>query len=241
MTDDRLPVRNLVDVHLADAVVADGCPICSMRRRAEQAYVRSLLWEGVNDRAIREELDRAGGYCARHTHVLLADSRRQSGPAVGAAILFQAILRLRLEALATIRSSRGRRRRGTLAAASRVPRCPVCGVSDEAAKRAMDAIVAQLGDARWVAALERARFCLADFAATWSAAGSAADGDAWRHVVDAQLERIERVRDLLERFAYHNSADRRHLLTDEERASVAQAEALLAGDTAPRDVGRRPA
>jgi hypothetical protein len=221
----------MADVPVADAVAAPGCPVCTLRRRAEATEIRSLLWENVNDVRIRAELDRAGGYCPRHTRAVRAASREQSGPPIGAAILYQAILRQRLSALEAAGSSSGRRgRRGSRAADLDPPRCPVCRTIDGAAARAIDALIARLGDERWVVALGHAEFCLDHLTATWGAAEAARADEGWRLVAQAQIERIESIRARLEAYAHHNSADRRHLLTIHERAAVEQAERLLAGD-----------
>ena len=48
-------------------------------------------------------------------------------------------------------------------------------------------------------------------------------------VVDAQLARLDDLRARLEGFAHHSAQDRRHLLTDEERAAADEASRVLGG------------
>ena len=88
----------------------------------------------------------------------------------------------------------------------------------------------------WQRALVSADLCLADLMAV--AASEASDGGRGGRsaVMDAQLGRLTEVVNLLEQFAHHNSHDRRHLVSDEEREAVRRAERLLAGGTDPEEV-----
>ncbi|HRU05698.1 MAG TPA: DUF6062 family protein [Candidatus Brocadiia bacterium] len=59
------------------------CAFCHLLERDNRRYVESLLYEHVNDPALRAELARKGGFCPRHAHQLAA-----VGDGLGAARLY---------------------------------------------------------------------------------------------------------------------------------------------------------
>ena len=235
----------MVDAQLVEALQARGCPVCHLRRKAELDHIRSFLWENVNDPTARRELRASGGTCGRHSRALLTASREQSGPPIGAAIVFEAMLRQRLERLEALRSSRGRSRRR---AADLRPRRPLVrsarpGSAPPTISSALSSSISESPDAaqsiEWRSALMTADLCLADL--TVFAASEASDGGrgARSAVVEAQLGRLADVVELLERFVHHNSHDRRHLVSDDEREAVRRAERLLAGEIDSEEVSSR--
>ena len=100
-----------------------------------------ILAESVNDRGFRRDLDRARGFCAAHTHDVLAADRRESGGTVAAAILFGAVANVRGQELEGAVSQRGRTRSNRLAASGRPPDCPACAESAAAEGHARSAAV----------------------------------------------------------------------------------------------------
>ena len=136
----RLPARDIGDVRLADHVEAGGCPICAARADAIARFIDAMLWESVNDVAFRRELDAARGFCEPHSGAVLAADRAQSGSALGASILFRAVLTIRLReaeraASATGRTRRDRRGTRRFRACPSAPRAAPRVLADEPAGR----------------------------------------------------------------------------------------------------------
>lgn len=73
---------------------AKTCPLCEMRERSNRRYFDSLLYENVNDPALRKHLMESGGFCARHAGIML-----EFGDGLGIAILYQDQLKQTLEFL----------------------------------------------------------------------------------------------------------------------------------------------
>lgn len=224
----RLPIEGLGDISLADLLHQDGCPICRLRRDSSDRYLRALLWEGVNDIGFRERLTAGRGFCRTHARAVLATDRAQSGGSLGAAILLASATRTRLGELKRLPASRTRRTRDTVRAALQPPDCPICGHVATAERMAVERLLARLAEPAWLEAIASAELCLNDLLRVWS---TATDGrnERWPEVAAAQLTRIERVVTRLDSFAHHNSHDRRHLLTDSERAAADDAAAFLGG------------
>ncbi len=211
-----LPVRDLADAPLAPLFGQGGCPLCARAAAIEERFIDAMLDESVNDVRFRGELDEARGFCGRHTPAVLERNRRTTG-SLSAAILFAAVLRVRLAELNDVRrAGRGRSRR--LAAAAAQPACPVCDRSRRGVTDATETLVRLSADPAWEAALARAEVCLVHLVALMAAAQR--PPDAWARVEQAQVERLSALLELVDAFAHHSSDDRRHLLTDEERASV---------------------
>lgn len=225
----RLTVLDVVDVRLLAAIESGGCVVCRVRARATQGMLDAIIAERVLDIGFREGLERDHGFCRRHVAGLLAADRRASG-ILGSSILFEAIVDRRLAALRDVAALRGRRRRNRLASARKRPPCLVCVEGARAAETAVSRLAERCADPGWAAVVGELPLCLDDLGAFMAAAGdfpSAAIG------VARQLERVEAIRARLAAYAHHSAADRRHLLTDEERAAADDASRLLGGD-APR-------
>jgi hypothetical protein len=220
-----LPARDLVDVRLAAAIDEGGCAICVVRARAERAMLDSIIAERVLDLGFRNGLEREHGFCRRHVAALIVADRRSSG-ILGSSILYEAMLRRRLAAIGEALGTRGRRRRGRLEAAVRRPPCLVCGEGVNAVEVAAARLAERTADPAWDAAAAAIPFCLDDLVIVLAAIG---DDPGATPVVDAQLARLEDLRARLEGYADHSAQDRRHLVTDGERAAADEAARLLGG------------
>jgi hypothetical protein len=233
----RLPVRSIGDVRLAAILESLGCPLCSVREDAARRYVDTVLAESVNDVGFRARLAAGRGFCRPHTRQVLEANRASGGGTLGTAILVASTLRVRLGELASLpptRRARDRRARMSVANAARPPDCPVCeqmGIDDSIA---IDALIDGLDDPAWRSALAGAEICLDDLLALWARALERGVA-GWAPVATAQLERLGELADRLEGFAHHSSFDRRHLMTDAERAASDDGVRFLGG-TGP---GRR--
>lgn len=230
MTSDAakggLPSRDLVDVRLAAAIKLGGCALCKVRARSERATLDAIIAERVLDIGFREGLERDHGFCRRHSAALLEADRRASG-ILGSSILFGAIVERRAAALRAALAGRGRSRRQRLATARRRPPCPACDQGVSAVEIALARLVERSADPAWAAVLLEIPFCLDDLGALLSAAG---DSPAFDAVAERRLARLEDLRARLDGYAHHSAQDRRHLLTDDERAAADEAARLLAGD-----------
>jgi len=225
----RLRVRSGADIHLADAFDAPGCPLCRERRRTEAAYLESILSESVNDVAYRQGLDAARGFCGRHARAFLDADRARAG-SLGASILLRATLVARLRDVEAAADARGRSRARKVADARRPPACPACERVVLADGRSVETVVRLSEDPAWAEAAAGAPFCLDHLLALMDVRPVPA---SWPAIEARHVERLQELRDRLERFAHASAHDRRHLQTDDQRASVDEAADLLAGRHGP--------
>ena len=49
-----------------EALQAGGCPLCRLARRAGDSYLHALIYEGITDPGLRDELRDTLGPCFRH-------------------------------------------------------------------------------------------------------------------------------------------------------------------------------
>jgi hypothetical protein len=229
MTDatasDGLPSRDLVDVRLAAAIGLGGCAVCAVRARSERATLDAIIAERVLDIGFREGLEREHGFCRRHSADLLEANRQASG-SLGSSILFGAIIERRLAALRAALGARGRSRRQRLAEAGRRPPCIACGQGVSGVDIALARLVERSADPAWAAVMLEIPFCLDDFTALLGVAG---DSATFEPIAAHHLDRVDDLRRRLGGYVDHSAQDRRHLLTDEERAAADAAARLLAG------------
>ena len=217
-----LPVRDLADVALAEALRAPGCPVCRRASGAETRILGAILDEMVSDVIFRQTLDAARGFCAGHARGLLRESRARSG-SLSAAILLGASLRTRTRELSGAAAG-GRSRARRAAAAAEAPRCPVCVEVATAVASAATTLVRHSSDPGWAEATAGARLCVTHLAHLMAVPRPPV---AFRAVEETQLARLARLDERLDSFAHHSSEDRRHLLTDDERAAVDEAAEAL--------------
>ena len=149
----ELEAHDNVDIALSEELFKGGCPLCRHRVVGGRRFLRSLVYEGVNDVGFRKVLERSRGFCERHTVALYEADRDEMGGALGAAILLESVLRHRLEELAGagVEWNRINRQRLDLAAAS--PACPACSAEDEGVKHATERLLLRLDNDRWRDAL----------------------------------------------------------------------------------------
>ena len=226
ITPEGLPSRDMVDVRLAVAIGLGGCAICAVRARSERATLDAIIAERVLDIGFREGLERQHGFCRRHSAELL-EANRQSSGSLGSSILFGAIVERRLALLRSALGARGRGRRQRLAEASRLPPCIACGQGASGVDIALARLVQRSADPAWAAIMLEIPFCLDDLTALLAVAG---DEASFAPMAAHQLDRLDNLRARLGGFVDHSAQDRRHLLTDEERAAADEAARLLAGD-----------
>jgi hypothetical protein len=223
-----LPVHSGADARLADAFSKSGCPLCRVRADRERTYMASILSEFVNDVPFRAQLDRARGFCGAHVHALVDADRRGSGGLLGPAILFHAVMRIRLREAAETHKTKGRSRSKRVAEARTPALCPICAEIRRADAVTVAGLVHMAADPAWAQAAASAAFCLDHLLAMM---GEAPSNDAWSQVEAHQLARLRQLEKTVESFVQRSSHDRRHLITDEERASLAATAISLGGDS----------
>jgi len=224
-----LPVHSGADARLADAFAEPGCPLCRMRADRERSYVESILAEFVNDVPFRGGLDRARGFCDAHVHALVEADRRGSGGLLGPAILFGAVLRVRLREVASAQEATGRAKSKRIADARTPPLCQICAEVRRSDLATAAGLAHLTADPAWAEAAASASLCLEHLL------GLMAEGPgtpSWWAVEARHLARLRELHDRLEAFAHRSSHDRRHSITDEQRESVAAAARTLGGDRA---------
>lgn len=221
----RAPASDLVDVRLLDAIEVGGCAMCAVRTRSERATLDTIIAERVLDLGFRAGLERDHAFCRRHAGELIEADRRSSG-ILGASILYGAMLERRLVALRDAVKRNGRARRTRLEASGRRPPCGVCVQGATAVETAIWRLVERAADPAWAGLMGRIPFCLDDLGTLFAAAG---DAPSFGPIATAQLERLEDLHGRLEGYAHHSAHDRRHLLTDGERAAAAEAAKALGG------------
>jgi len=63
--------KHLTYFELEDAVKMNGCPICELSAKRLDQYFDDLLYENVNNPALRQQIRKAGGFCKKHAEQLL--------------------------------------------------------------------------------------------------------------------------------------------------------------------------
>lgn len=223
----ELPVHSGADARLADAIVGAGCPLCRQRSAQERSYIESILAEFVNDVAFRGRLDKARGVCQPHVHALIEADRRGSGGLLGPAILFHAVLRVRLREVMEAHGAKGRSKSKRAAEAAAAPVCPICADVRRADLVMVAGLVELTADPGWADAAASAQFCLEHLLALMAADPGTA---AWSAIEARQLARLGELHERLDTFAHRSSHDRRHSITDSQRESVSAAASVLGGD-----------
>jgi hypothetical protein len=222
----RLPQRDLVDVRLVAAIESGGCVLCAVRARSEAAELDSILRERVQDLGFRGGLEIDQAFCRRHVRALLATERRTLG-ILSSAILYRAILDRRLDRLRLAVAARGRTRRRRLEALADRPPCPACSQGAAAVEVAMARLVERSVDPAWASVTGEIPFCLDDLGRVIGVAG---DAPSFRAVVDRQLGRLAELAARLDAYAHNSAQDRRHLMTDEQRAAADEGSRILGGE-----------
>jgi hypothetical protein len=228
-----LPVHSGADARLADAFDAPGCPPCRERAGHEKSYIESLLAEFVNDVPFRHALDEARGFCESHVHALVEADRRGSGGLLGPAILFHAVLGVRVREVAAAHAAKGRSKSKRVTESRTPPSCPVCAEVRRADLVTVAGLAHLTADPAWAQAMASAPFCLDHLLALMTEGPGTA---SWSAIEARHLARLRELHDRLEAFAHRSSHDRRHSITESQRASVAAAASLLGGDI-PRGEG----
>lgn len=141
--------KHLDYYHLIEALQEGGCPVCFLLARHTDQYMRSLLYESVNDPGVRKKLREAGGFCNRH-----AWSLKKHGDGLGQSIIYEDLLstmRAWLQDQRAFLKSSSRSRDGYTGRGRRSSRkvpgtCPVCVMLAGAEEKILSTFVQYLDD-----------------------------------------------------------------------------------------------
>lgn len=226
----ELEAHDNVDIALSEELFEAGCPLCRHRVAQGKRFLRSLVYEGVNDVGFRRVLERSRGFCERHTVGLYEADRDEMGGSLGAAILLESVLRHRLKELDGVEAETHRLSGNRLDRAAAAPECPACAAEDDGVKHGIERLLLRLDNERWREALARSALCLADIVRLAQAASASETRlTSVRPVLERQLKRLSELRAALEDFAHDSTYDRQHRLTHEQHVSAAQATEILGG------------
>jgi len=84
--------KGLIWIELSDGFAAPGCPICNIISQGARRYFSSFLHESVTSPGERFRLIQSGGWCARHTLLLLTVESREWPDHMGYGIIAESLL-----------------------------------------------------------------------------------------------------------------------------------------------------
>lgn len=166
--------RDVLFHELLEALQEGGCPVCRLALRASNSYLHALIYEGVTDVKLREELREARGLCYRHGWRMAG----QRGAVLGTAIIYRDVINTLVTALEASETGQTRlfgRREGGLARALAATRdCPACALERDAEQRTAKILLRHLEDDAIAAAYQTAGgLCLPHLQQTLVHAGQA--------------------------------------------------------------------
>jgi hypothetical protein len=215
---------------LLEALQAGGCALCRLAHKASESYLNALLYEGVTDVPIREELRNARGPCHRHAWQM-ANKR---GSVLGTAVIYRDVVNTLAKALqeevAAPRRWRGNRD-GLARRLAPTTGCPACALEQDADRRSAKTLLKHLGSADIAAAYVAAGgLCLPHFQVVLAHAGE----ETTRTLAQWQESALCRLRDELdELIRKHDYRFRGEPTTEEEAVSWKRAVAAAVGEPEP--------
>jgi hypothetical protein len=212
---------------LLEALQAEGCALCRLARKASDSYINALLYEGVVDVPIREELRNARGLCRRHAWQMVG----KRGSVLGTAVIYRDVLNTLAKTLQEQAAAPQRWRGSGEALARRLAataECPACRLEEDAERRSAKTLLKHLVSAEMAAAYAAARgLCLPHFQAVLAHAGD----QAARTLAQWQESALCHLRDELdELIRKHDYRFRGEAISEEEAASWKRAVAAAIGE-----------
>jgi hypothetical protein len=216
---------------LLEALQAGGCPLCRLARRASNSYLHALIYEGVTDVKVREELREARGLCYRHGWRLAS----QRGAVLGTAIIYRDVINTLVRTLEASETSPsrlfGRREGGLQRALAATQGCPACVLERDSEERTAKILLRHIDDDIVAAEYQRGSgLCLPHLEITLNHAGQAAT----RSLAAWQAATWGRLRDELdELIRKHDYRFRHEPVTEEESFSWERGVAGAVGEAEP--------
>ena len=225
---------------LLQACQQPDCPVCTVALSAVTQYLRSLMYESVNDVPLREHLRASLGFCSRHNWLLL-DS--EVGNALGIAIIYNDVLTNILRNLPNGSSSNERggvgaffnRVAGKLSEKAKAavqaiipPKpCPACVQQQEADEMTVKVFVQKLGEEKMrLAFSQSAGLCLPHLRQVLPAISNPADLD---FLLKVQSEKLAALQGELAEFIRKNDYHFQHEGFGAERDAWKRVINLVAG------------
>jgi hypothetical protein len=217
---------------LLEALQARGCALCRLARKSSESYLNALLYEGVIDVPIREQLRNARGPCYRHAWQMAG----KRGSVLGTALIYRDVVNTLAKALQEEAAAPRRWRGNREALAARLAPtagCPACAMEQDAERRSAKTLLKHLHSAEMAAAYAAAGgLCLPHFQVVLSHAGN----EAARTLAQWQEGALSRLRDELdELIRKHDHRFRGEATTEEEAVSWQRAVAAAVGEPEPAD------
>jgi Family of unknown function (DUF6062) len=215
---------------LLDALQAGGCALCRLAWKASDSYINALLYEGVIDVPIRDELRNARGLCHRHAWRMTG----KRGSVLGTAVIYRDIVNTLAKALQQDATA-PRRRRGYREALSRrlapTTDCPACTLEQDAERRSAKTLLKHLDSAEVAPAYAAAGgLCLPHVQVVLSHASE----EATRTLAKWQEGALSCLRDELDELIRKHDYRFQHEPVNEEEADAWQrAVAALVGEREP--------
>ncbi len=185
-----MPERSTLYFELREALQAGGCPLCRLRDQASDSYLNALIYEGVTDPPIRDELRNARGLCHRHAWRLA--NRR--GSVLGLAIIYHDVINTLMKGLEEQAQARRVSRQALIKRLSATAECPACQIERVALPRTIKTLLTYLNDDEIQAGYQSAGgLCLSHLQATLGQADEA----QLRKLIEWQLAVYSALRDQL--------------------------------------------
>ena len=152
----------LIVIEIKDAMRQPGCLICHVYQNMARRYIKSLIWERVNDYETRKRIIDSLGYCPEHTRLLATTEYSEYGDALGVNIIYENLSQILIHLLETWRPPQ-QRHKGTLkyleqaAQWIRTPKqppttlspqatCRVCQIAGESEEHALYTLMEELNN-----------------------------------------------------------------------------------------------
>jgi hypothetical protein len=222
------PPRDVLYFELLEAVQAGGCALCRLARKTSDSYIHALLYEGVIDVPIRDELREARGLCYRHAWRMV----NERGSVLGTAIIYRDVVNTLAKTLQEWAVAPRRWRGNREALARRLAPsvgCPACRLEQDTENRSAATLLRHLAAKEIEVAYAAAGgLCLPHFQIVLSHASE----NAARTLAQWQEGALGRLRDHLdELIRKHDYRFQGESLSDEEAASWKRAVAAVVGES----------
>lgn len=211
------------EIELSKSLQTRGCPLCDHLVEWTLSFFARFQYQLVTDEQVRETFAQAGGFCAKHTWLLVTLSNPR-GICLGHSSL-TARLAGELARLARARPSDPPTVKGLV---STPDRCPVCLGASQVAAAYLDRLAAWLEQEEGRARYARSQgLCLPHLDLL---VARARDPELARFLLQEAARHFEEVTEDMLNFALKHDALRRHLESDDERDAFYRAVTHLVGD-----------
>lgn len=178
---------DLIGIYLREAVEGGGCPVCRLLEKFEEDEIGTILYEHVNDPTVREEFKKSLGLCPYHAWRLFetASSNPLYG-GLGVAIIYEHMLRTYLEETKNWKPVRE-------------GKCHLCALVEEKEELTIKALAERMEELLPVYRESEAVLCKRHYELLMAELEKVEPSMA-EELGRVQREKLERLRNLLERF-----------------------------------------